>query len=286
MPQLTYIGRLIVTQCRRSVVGVTSVNNDRLFVLRSPSSQQIEVYEKATFKPLPELNVSGLGDSEYNSLTACVITNCLFASDYYQSSVYRVPMSDDCKISKWRVGEIGEGPTGLSINAVGNILVTCHDGNELFEYTTSGSRVRKISLQLNNEWLSPYHAIQLTDDRYAVCLSEPGDNSTSDDVVEINCQGRVITSYKEQLQSTTRRHFSSPHYLATDKNKERIFVADFNNDRIVILRRSLKRALEMVVSIDGKQPRSPRCILFDNSLLYVGEGVDDGRIFVYDVRCH
>jgi hypothetical protein len=61
MPQLTQVVRLHDDE-RRRVVGLTSVDSRRLFVLREPSEQHIEVYETTTFKLQQTLNVTGLRD--------------------------------------------------------------------------------------------------------------------------------------------------------------------------------------------------------------------------------
>jgi hypothetical protein len=47
-----------------------------------------------------------------------------------------------------------------------------------------------------------------------------------DDVVEVDVNGRVVVSYKNQLQSTTKQNFSVPRHLAVDKNNKCILVAD------------------------------------------------------------
>ena len=96
---------------RRDVVGVTSVDN-RLFVLRSPSQQSIEVYDLKTFTLQQQtLKVNGLSDNVFNGLTACVVNKCLYVSDCWNATVYKVQLTVDNKISKWSVGG---GPVGLS----------------------------------------------------------------------------------------------------------------------------------------------------------------------------
>ena len=269
MPQLTRV--VVQVDDRRCVVGLTSVDSDRLFVLRQQNKQQIEVYDTTTFKLQQTLNVVGLSDS-FNQLTSCVINNCLYVSDYENATVYKIELTGHNEVSKWRVD--GRWPSGLSINDACNLLVTCLGGKKLLEYTPSGSLIREIRLQLTS---SPVHAIQLTSDQFVVC--------TLNDVVEVNSQGQVVISYKNQLQSTTRHQFKSPVHLAVDKNNECIFVADQVNDRIVMLSRSLKCAREFNVSVDSSRLQ-PQCLYLNqsNSRLYVGSFF--GLIFVFDIRRH
>ena len=265
MPQLTHV---VQFDGRRRVDGLTSVDSRRLFVLRSSSEQQIEVYDTTTFKLQQTLNVVGLSNHPYNGLTSCVINNCLYVSDSLNATVYKIELTGHNEVSKWRVDGM---PTGLSINAACNLLVTCFGDKKLLEYTPSGSLVREIRLQLTSD---SWHAIQLTSDQFVVCTWD------DDDVVDANSQGRVVVSYTNQLQSTTRHQFSQPRHLAVDKNNECIFVADY---RIVMLSRSLKCAREFNASVDGRR-LPPQCLYLNqsNSRLYVGSY--EGLIFVFDIR--
>jgi DNA-binding beta-propeller fold protein YncE len=213
MPQLIQGARL---NDDRLVVGLTSVDSRRLFVLRAPSEQTIEVYETTTFKLQQTLNVAGLNDAMNNDLTSCVVNNCLYVSDYKNATIYKIELAGDNQVFKWRVDDSSEQPTGLSINAACNLLVSCSYDKKLLEYTSNGSLVRKIRLEST---MRPRHAIQLTSDQFVV-------STYDDDVVEVNSRGQVVVSYKNQLQSTTRHQFKLPHHLAVDKNNECIFVAD------------------------------------------------------------
>ena len=264
----------------RDVVGVTSVD-DRLFVLRSPSQQSIEVYDLKTFTLQQQtLKVNGLSNNSWNGLTSCVVNKCLYVSDHKNATVYKVQLTVDNKISKWSVGG---GPRGLSINTACNLLVACYKDKKIQEYTTSGSLVREICLKSNDgKLLIPLHVIQLTSGQFVVCCSN-WTNKVSD-VVEVDTKGRVVVSYTNQLQSTTQHKFNFPRRLSVDKNNEFILVADSWNNRIVILNRSLNccaRELN-VMSVDGGL-QGPTCLYFDTSQnrLFVGEreGQRRGLIF-------
>ena len=135
MTQSTHVVQ--VDDRRRDVDGLTSVDSRRLFVLRSPSEQQIEVYDMTTFKLQQTLNVVGLSDHMFNGLTSCVINNCLYVNGYVNATVYKIELTGHNEVSKWRVD--GSLLTGLSINAACNLLVTCDSDSKLLEYTPSGS---------------------------------------------------------------------------------------------------------------------------------------------------
>jgi hypothetical protein len=282
MPQLTYA--VVRRGVDDQVVGVT-VNNCRLFVLRYPNHQQIEVYDTTTFKFQETMNIDGLSNDWSNGLTACVSNNCIYMNDYPQCTIHKVTLAADSRpeVIHWVVDD---EPIGVSLNAERNLLIMLHAQTRLLEYSPNGSLVREIRLQLNDDKLFPFHAIQLTRDRFVVCLCERDISHTmAEDVVEMNSEGLIIVVYKDQLQSTTRRHFDRPRHLAVDSRKDRIFVADRYNDRIVILSRSQNRAREFDASSYCSDLR-PKCLHLDDCRqtprLYVGD--DHGHVFVFDVN--
>jgi DNA-binding beta-propeller fold protein YncE len=276
-----------------AVVGVTSLDN-WLFVLRKPSRQSIQVYDLKTFTLLQTLKVTGLSDHLYNGLTACVISKRLYVGDHRYNNVYRLPLTGNDNIFKWSVGR---GPSGLSINNANNLLVACYDDGKIQEYNKiSGSLVREICLQSNNgKSLCPIHVIQLTNGQFVIGgRLKPRRTGfffsyTPYDVVQVDDNGRVVVSYRNQLQSTRKQNFSLPRHLVVDKNNECYLVADTDNNRIVILNRSLTCAREFNVSSIDDGLQAPSCLHLDESQgrLFVGEGADwqgcgQRRILVFD----
>lgn len=287
MPQLRDVKRLGV-DASREVVGMTSLGDDRLFVLFSPNRKQIEIYDATAFKLQQTLRVKALGDrndtSIYNGLTACVDNNCLYISDYNRSLVHKVQLSSDNSIFLFQVSGYPTG--GLSVNAMHNILVTSwtvSSGNNLYEYTPVGTLIREIKLEFDFT-LRLWHAIELTTDQFVACVGH-NRGSLPDYVVELDGRGQVGVNYEGQLRTTRKQQFWWPCHLAVDGNKERIFVADRENNRIVMLNRSAKCAHELTASPDGDQMMAkPQCVYLDESLSRLLVGVEDGRVFVFNAR--
>jgi hypothetical protein len=276
---------VIIDDCRL-VADVTSMDS-RLFVLREPSRQQIQVYDTKKFKQQRALRVKDLSDDTRGSgLALCVTNNCIYVSDIRKNTVYKVKLSGKNKVYSWCVVD----PHGLSINSSCNLLVASCRANKILEYTTSGSFVREICLKSNDVVLYPHHAIQLTSDQFVIsCLNVTNDETDDDDdvsdVVEVDTQGRVVVSYRNQLKSTTQHEFSLSLRLSVDKNSEYTFVSDGNNHRILIMNRLLSccaRELN-VMSVDGGL-QGPSCIYFDTShnRLFVGECRGQRRVLVFD----
>jgi sugar lactone lactonase YvrE len=165
MPTLTQV----ISDDGRRVVDVTSIDS-RLFVLRSPTQKQIQVYDTKEFKQQQALQVKDLSDgTPANGLTSCVTNNCVYVSDTNNKTVYKVELPGNNQVISWNVRG---RPCGLSMNTACNLLVACFKDSKIVEYTTRGSLVREICLKSNDVDLRPFQAIQLTSDQFYSQLVE------------------------------------------------------------------------------------------------------------------
>ena len=271
--QLTYV---FPSDGVHYVAAVTSLDG-RLFVLFYPEDEQITIYDSTTFKLLQTLAVVGLNNSTHNGIIGCGTNSCLYISDYDKDFLYKVKLSDGNEVSKWSV----DGrPRGLSVNTEFHLLVACHAVNKIQEFTTDGLLIREIRLQSNGV-NSPWHALQLSEDQFLMSHGKP-----PKDVIVVDGQGRITTSYASKLESATRpkrRWRWSPTDLALDAKNNFLIVADHDNDRIVILNRLSNQTsmyddgLDKPWTIHLDETREGR------SRLYVGE-LYSGRILVFDIR--
>jgi len=265
-PTLTHV---IPSQGGGRVTAVTSLGDD-VFVARF-NSQQVEVYDAVTLTLQRRLTVPELGKWPSAGLAACPNNNCLYTSDFDNDRVHRVELSGSNAVKKWSVGSY---PVGLSVNSEHNLIVTCYGANELQEYTTRGSLVRKICLlQAGVTW--PWHAIQLSTGDYVISQwMSPGVVSV------VGVDGQVVRSYgKSQTSDVGQMKF--PTSIAVTKNDD-ILVADNDNNRILLINSSLGSMQELAQSVDGGI-QGPRGLCLDESRgrLYVGEWVGD-RVLVFD----
>jgi len=136
-------------------------------------------------------------------------------------------------MSKWSV--LGS-PCGLSVTPSSNLLVTCQRPNKLVELSAdSGQCVREITLQSGIE--CPWHAVQLTTGQYVVCH---GGWHSLDRVFIVDDDGRVTSSYGGQQSGSDVGQLDLPRHLAVDEHSQFIFVADYYNDRVVVLSPTLQ----------------------------------------------
>jgi len=251
------------------VGGVTSLGEE-VFAVRYYSEQKIAVYDAKTFTLQRHITVPGLVDIP-QGLAACPHNNCLYASDWYNSSVHRVELSGSNAVMKWSVAH---RPAGLSVNSEHNVLVVSRGERKLQIFTTHGTLLQNIQLQADIE--CPWHAVQLSTGQFLV--SHWGSLHR---VCLVGVDGAVVRSYGGQAGSQLTQ-MSQPRGLSVDK-EGRILVADLCNNRLLVIDQSLSSAHEMSVCVDGGL-KGPFSLWYDQSRrrLYIGELVAGrpGRVIV------
>ena len=268
-PTLTHV---IPSQDRGSVYAMTSLDDD-VFVIRE-GSQQIEVYDAATFALRRHITVPGLG-SRSDGIAACARNRCLYLSDDENDEVRRIALSVS-RIKLVKSWSVASKPTGLSVNSTFHLVVACYGADKLQEYTTRGSLVREIILP--PDVTSPWHAVQLSSGDYVISRY-----TSEGEVNVVRVDGQVVQSYG-QSQTSDVEAMNHPTNLAVASTDD-ILVADKGNDgRILSINRSSGAVRELPLSADGGI-QLPRGLCLDESRgrLYVGECLGDHRILVFDV---
>jgi len=240
------------------VTGVTSLC-DGVFVVRKFTQQKIEVYDANTFTLQRHIAVPGLGHYSYG-LVACPYNNCLYASDFGNISVHRVELSGSDAVMKWSVAR---RPAGLSVNSEHNLIVLSGGDRKLQIFTTHGTLLDDIQLQTDIAY--PHHAVQLPTGEFLVSHAD-----SLHRVCLVGVDGAVVRSYGGQ-EGCGPTQLSYPGDMAVD-GEGRVLVADWYNNRLLVMDQSLSSAHEMSISVDGGL-KGPYSLWYDQSRsrLYIGE---------------
>jgi len=250
------------------VGGVTSLGDD-VFVLRYDSQQNIEVYDAKTFTLQRHITVPEIGGNQ-ETFAACPYNNCLYASSCNNSNMHRIDLSRGNAVTKWSVARC---PLGLTVNSEHNLLVVSQGERKLQIFTTHGTLLQDIQLQVDIE--CPRHAVQLSTGQFLVSHS-----GSLHRVCLVGVDGAVVRSYGGQKGSQLTQ-MNEPLGLAVDR-EGRVIVADCWNNRLLVIDQSLSSAHEMSVSVD-RGLKCPEILWYDQSRrrLYIGE-LKGGRVIVID----
>jgi len=148
-----------------AVWGVTSLDN-RLYVLRNKTSQQVEVYDTQSYRLLQRMTIPLL--STMNDMASCEHNRCLYISDA-KASIHRVGLRivwlsrPDVKL--WPVNDV---PACLSVTDSHSVLVTCDQARKIKEFGADGKLLRQLSVPHNVG--GPRHSVQVIDEKTCFML--------------------------------------------------------------------------------------------------------------------
>jgi len=272
------VGRVLHTLADGGTLvwGVTSLDN-LLYVLRGgKSSEQIEVYDKDSYRLQRCITVPGL--SSGNDMISCAHNRCAYVADVISSCIHRVGLPHGTDVTNWPVND---KPTCISVTDTHSVLVTCLEARKIKEFSADGKLLRQI--QLPEDVVSPWHTIQLSSGEFIVCHGDFPDPVHR--VCLIDSNGHVVKSYGGPKGSGTQQ---VPVHLAVDRNGF-VFVADVDNDRVLLL----SPALTFVREVLSREPLewTPVRMWLDSDIrrLYVAVGKCEsgeytaGRVVVVSV---
>jgi len=247
------------------VWGVTSLDN-LLYVLRHKSSQQISVYDTDYYRLQRRINVSklrGMAD-----MTACAYNYCLYISGFTDKCVHRVALPN-VNVTQWPVNDVAGG---LSVTDTHSVLVTCREVRKIKEFTTHGRLIRQIELPQD---VSPRHAVHLSSGEVTVCRGRIANPVHG--VYLVGTDGQVVKSYGGS-QGSGSEQMNVPCHIAVDGNGF-VFVADYNNRRVLLLSPALTYVREVVSS--EQLTWKPIRLFLDDDIrqLYVADNKWDGKKF-------
>jgi len=113
------------------------------------------------------------------------MTDCLYASDFDDSSVHRVELSCSNAVMNMSVAKL---PRGLTVNRAQNLLVVSYGKHKLQEFTTRGILLQNIPLQSGAA--APWHAVDMGNGQFVVSCHKP-----LQDVCLVDRKGAVVRSY-------------------------------------------------------------------------------------------
>jgi len=151
--------------------------------------------------------------------------------------------------------------------------MTSHDTNELMQLDEAGGELRRVPLPAH---MKPLHAMESPTGTFIVNHENTELKQLQWQVSEVNTEGQVL----RQFSGSRLSPLDQPEHIAVD-SQGNIFVADYRNDRILLLDAQL--ALRRVI-IDEHQlnDKSPwrLCYKEQSGQLMVGLG---SGVAVFDV---
>ena len=175
--------------------------------------------------------------------------NCLYVSDFVQKCVWKITRetSDHYNIIKWLSTE--NAPFTMSSTQDGQLLLVTQNSPNLWIYGSDAELIK--SVQLPKEIGYPHHAVKTSMGNFIVIHFEKPETISLPDsfpfasatpiardfeVSEVSRDGQLITRsfIPEEID-----YIIFPYYLSLDSD-DRVFVADKDNHRVILLGFDLK----------------------------------------------
>lgn len=239
----------------KPVLGLATLNS-KLYVFGG--SDDMTLYNTETFSAVSQYCLTVPELSWVADVTSCSLYKCVYIAECCNNVrlIHRLNC-DSNTLTSWHINDV---PDGLSVNAAHNILVTCDAPGKIKEFTTDGKLVQEIVLQ--SDIVHPRHAVQLTTNQFAVCHGK--DKDPLHRVCIVDATGRVKQAYGGS-PGKGNGQLNGPRRLAFNGF---IFVADCNNDRVLMLSPTLGFVREVVSGL-----KHPTRLCFDEEMnrLYVAD---------------
>jgi len=161
---------------------------------------------------------------ELQHMVECAINNCLYVSiqdNNYGGLICKVATDQNNTLSAWSVDSV---PQGLSITSSDNLLVALSDASTFSEYSPDGQQIRQINLQPAGI-TNPIHIVELSKDQIGIVHYGPKHQFSI-----VDAAGQLIKSY-----SGDAGELNEPQGIAVDHQRGRVFLADRNNNRILVM---------------------------------------------------
>ena len=242
----------VVPNSGGSVTGIAAIQ-DEIFVVRW-CNPNIQVYKHDADDMTIQRNVNvGAGTNTFRGLAACELNQCLYVSEQNSQMIHKVSPVTNNTVNRWSVD--GQ-PYGVTVNSAHNLLVACYNTHRVQEYTTDGALVRDINLQ--PDITHPAHIVQLRGGEFGITQ-----HGSVYRYCEVGSDGKIV-------KSTGSGQMNTPCGFIVSKGGSKVFVADYGNNRILLLN---SFSVKQLPAAFNTGLNTPYCIHFDAhaGVMYVGE---------------
>ena len=226
-------------------------------------------------------NIELEGMMKPRDMVASKLSRSIFISDDDGRCLWRIQMPGR-EITRRDVD--GE-PWSMSISS--SDVLAVHVGRDNRGYLNmyrSSDVMLMESIPLPTDERTLNHAVQLSNGNFIISHSNDGDPDVFV-ISECSIEKRdVIRSFDPQSIGSNRLEYWTPEYLSIDED-ENIFIADYNNDRVVLLNSRLTDA-QILLNTDQHSIKSPWKLFYiqEKQQLIVGQSrsvgsTDDVRVF-------
>jgi len=266
-------------------MGVTSLG-DRIYVVCRESNVIAVFTSHQPFRRLQDIVFHGLLFP--TDIAASANTSCLYVPDLLSCSVWRVNV-DSGAVVQWISGVHA---WAVSVTSEDRIVVVVlidyqrdDDGRQTWRgevHVCSPEAVREAIVTLSPDIKSPHSVVMTT--RKTFVVSHGLEEHEMHRVCEVDMTGRVLKSFGSTPGNGVGQ-LRIPASVSLD-DKERVIVADYNNNRVLLLNKQLTspRVLATWRPQSHDDTRGPRRLHYDSHMGSLLVGLMKGHFDIYKLN--
>jgi len=226
------VRRLLVTA---KVLGITSLAGE-IYLLTEKERDQVEVYDVITYQIMRRMTVP---NNQYlTDIASCEKRKCVYFADAHAECIHKLKV----KCVSFTGWEVHDEPSGFSVNAAHNVLVTCRRVRKIKEFSSNGDLLRELAIP--DGVANPWHAIQTPySAEFIVCFGSSFGKIRG--VCKISADSPCVVQSHGGKPGSGIGQYSSPRHLAVDDDGS-VIVADFENKRVTLLSPTMEYVREIV----------------------------------------
>jgi len=234
--RIDLVRRLTYTE-RRAVHGVTTLNN-KIFVVYAELPFIVVCMSDEPYTRLPNIAINGL---KY-PLDIAAGSSCLYVSDPGSCAIWRVK-ADDSEVEQWLSGLVAVSVSVTSEEKLVLLVAVDVQGSEEERNLNnrgeiqiySAGAVKEAVIQLSPDITTPHCVVMTT--RKTFIVSYGMDWHEMNRVCEVDMTGRTLKAFGSAPGEDVGQ-LNTPCRVSLD-DEERIIVADYRNDRALLLNKQL-----------------------------------------------
>ena len=221
----TFCGHLFAGQIHEmNEAWAVSVLDKELFVLPSPTSTQLNVYDAVDYTSHGFVSIPIKSAVNFVDITACSFYHCFYLADAVSSRMIRLQLPS--KLNEWKVGNT---INAVSVTSAHYLLVLCGTkSKKLNLFTTDG--VLHMTVELQPDLVNVSSAVELMPGRYVVTHGRGREDLHR--VCVVDSESKVLHAYGG-FPGSYHTLLNCPTHVAVD-NDGFVYVAEQNNNRLTV----------------------------------------------------
>jgi len=279
------VRRLTYTE-RRLAAGVTTLN-DKIFVVYQELPFIVVYMSQQPYTRLRNISINGLK----NPADIAAGSSCLYVSDLGSAAIWRVKAADN-KVDQWLSEVVVVSISVTSEEKLVLLVVVDKQGSveelnltyycEIHVY--SSGAVKETVIKLSRDITCPFCAIMTTRKTFIVSYGREWHEMNR--VCEADMTGHMLKAFGSARGEGVGQ-LNKPFHLSLD-DEERIIVADYDNDRVLLLNKQLMLQRVLVTWNDPQSltddPKGPFRLHYDRHSGRLLVGLASGHIDIYQLR--